>query len=152
MADEREGEGAGAAAEPAHGLVLVADNDSGVNDLLREVLSRFGLRNAAVGDGASALEFLQRGGVSLLVCDLDMPEMSGRELLDRLAEVPEAPPVLVVSGYLDARSERDLAARPGVRGVFRKPFDVFAFAARAAGVVAESRPGGAAAGASAPDP
>lgn len=119
-------------------LVLVADNDSGVNDLLREVLSRFGLRNAAVGDGVSALRFLERGGVSLLVCDLDMPEMDGRELIDRLAELPGPPPVLVVSGYLDARCERELAANAAVRGVFRKPFDVFAFAEKALQVVAEA--------------
>ena len=137
MAGDMAGDRAGGDAEVG-GLVLVADNDGGVNDLLREVLSRFGLRNAAVSDGMSALRYLERGGVSLLVCDLDMPEMSGRELIERLAELPEAPPVLVVSGYLDARSERDLASRPGVRGVFRKPFDVFAFAEKAAEVVAES--------------
>lgn len=126
------------ASDAGRGLVLVADNDAGVNDLLREVLGRFGLPTAAVGDGVSALDFLERGGVSLLVCDLDMPEIGGLELIDRLADLRHPPPVLVVSGYLDARSERELADRPGVRGVFRKPFDVFAFAEKAASVVAET--------------
>ena len=116
-------------------LVLVADNDSGVNDLLREVLERFGLRTVAVADGAAALKVIEQGSVALLVCDLDMPEMSGHEVLERLEGLPRPPAVLVVSGYLDARSERDFAARPGVRGVFRKPFDVFEFAEKAAEVV-----------------
>ena len=130
----------------ASGLVLVADNDLQVNDLLVEVLERNGLRTRAVVDGAAALEVIERGGVALLVCDLDMPEMSGHELLKRLHGHPRAPAVLVVSGYLDARSEREFAARPGVHGVFRKPFDVFAFAEKAAEVVAATSATGAAGG------
>jgi len=126
------------------GMVLVADNDLGVNDLLREVLERQGLRTRAVGDGAAALEVIESEDVSLLVCDLDMPEMSGQELLKRLEGHPRAPAVLVVSGYLDANTEREFGARPGVRGVFRKPFDVFAFAEHAAAVMAGSAEAGGA--------
>ena len=109
-------------------LVLVADNDAGVNDLLQDVLGRSGLRTVAVADGVTALRVIAEGGVALLVCDLEMAEMGGEEVLRHLAAMPDAPPVLVVSGYLDPHLERDLQGQRLVRGVFRKPFDVLAFA------------------------
>ncbi|MEM7202784.1 MAG: response regulator [Planctomycetota bacterium] len=112
-------------------LVLVVDNDLGVSTLLQEVLARCGLRTAGVADGVAALRFLEGGSVSLVVCDLDMPEMGGLELLDELERRKVRAPVLIVSGYLDGDLERRLADRPSVVGVFRKPFDVFVFAERA---------------------
>ena len=114
--------------DPASATVLVADNDPGVNGLLREVLGRSGLHTAAVEDGAAALAFIEGHRVSLLVCDLDMPKMGGEEVLEKLADRADSPPILVVSGYLDARVEARLAEHAHVRGVFRKPFDIFAFA------------------------
>lgn len=116
-------------AEP---LVLVADNDTGVRDLLCEVLRRHGMQTVVAGDGEEALKRLAVGSVDLLVCDLDMPVMGGEEVIRRLSDFASPPPVLVVSGYIDSLIERDLAAHEVVRGVFRKPFDVFAFAAEAA--------------------
>jgi len=109
-------------------VVLVADNDPGVSALLQEVLSRSGLRTVVVADGEAALQFLAQRGVAVLVCDLDMPKLGGEEVLQRLGEFADPPPVLVISGYLDAEIERQLRGHAAVRGVFRKPFDVFSFA------------------------
>jgi CheY-like chemotaxis protein len=107
-------------------LVLVADNDRAVSRLLCEVLGRVGLRAACVSDGASALRYLAEREVALLVCDLDMPGLGGRDVLRRLG--PGGPPAVVVSGFLDAAAEAELAALHEVRATFRKPFDIFAFA------------------------
>ena len=123
-------------------LVLVADNDMGVNELLRDVLAKQGIRTEGAYDGVSALQRLSEGGVSLLVCDLDMPAMGGKELIIQLERLPQAPPVIVVSGFLDSETHEQLDAEPLVRAVFRKPFDVFAFAARV-GEVAACAKGGA---------
>lgn len=119
----------------ASGTVLIADNDAGVNGLLQEVLRKRGLRTEAVYDGADALGRLLQGGVSLLVCDLDMPTLAGHELLTHLASIPGAPPAIVVSGYVDEATEAQLRALPVVRGVLAKPFDVFEFAELAVGLV-----------------
>ena len=62
------------------------------------------------------------------ICDLDMPKLSGEEVLEHLSKIPGSPPALVISGYLDASSNRRLLSIPGVRLTLRKPFDVFAFA------------------------
>jgi CheY-like chemotaxis protein len=67
---------------------------------------------------------LQAGGVELLICDLMMPGILGLELLERIAGLPRPPRVLVVSGCIDADTERRLAGHRFVRHVFRKPFDL----------------------------
>jgi len=117
-------------------LVLVADNDTGVNALLQEVLLQSGLRIASVTDGEAALQLIESTSIALLVCDLDMPKMGGEEVLRRLEEMPKPPPVVVISGFLDGRLEQQLRGHSMVREVFRKPFDVFQFAEVAAQIAA----------------
>ncbi|MGE3172889.1 MAG: response regulator [Planctomycetota bacterium] len=107
--------------------VLVADNDPGVRALLAEVVRRQGFQVATASDGLEARAALLAAQVDLFVCDLDMPRMSGPQVLQWLAAQPNQPPVVVVSGYLDARSEADLGQLPCVRALLRKPFDVLAF-------------------------
>ncbi|MGE0142867.1 MAG: response regulator [Planctomycetota bacterium] len=107
-------------------LVLVADNDPHVGQVLVLFLERAGLRVEACADGRAAEARLARGGVAALVCDLDMPHMAGEVLLERLGE--RAPPTVVVSGYVDHRMEERLRAHPRVVDVLRKPFDLPSFA------------------------
>lgn len=111
-------------------LVLVADNDPHVSQVLVLFLERAGLRVEACSDGRAAAARLARGDVAVLVCDLDMPHLPGEVLLERLGE--RAPPTLVVSGYVDQRMEERLRAHPRVVEVLRKPFDLPSFARRVA--------------------
>jgi CheY-like chemotaxis protein len=115
--------------------VLIADNDPGVTGVLTLFLERAGLRVEAVADGEEALTRLRGGGVDLLVCDLDMPRLSGEDVLAELAGWAAAPPVLVVSGYVDSRLEGELSGHPAVRAVLRKPFDLVEFSRRVVDLV-----------------
>ena len=108
--------------------VLIADNDVAVSGLLSDLLVDRGLSCETVHDGEAALQRLRAGGVSVLVTDLDMPRLSGQELLRHMDEVEKAPRTIVVSGYVDAQVEEDLRRVPTVRHVLRKPFDVIEFA------------------------
>jgi CheY-like chemotaxis protein len=107
--------------------VLVADNDPGVRALLAELARRQGYGVRTAEDGEAACTELARGGVDVFVCDLDMPKLSGTQVLDWLGQQPHQPATVVVSGYLDARTTDGLARRPWVRASLRKPFDVLAF-------------------------
>ena len=109
-------------------LVLIADNDRAVSSLLGEVLGRAGLVVHTVFDGEAARLRARDPGVAVLVCDLDMPRLSGIEVIESLADLPDPPLVVVVSGYLDGAIQRRLGAKPYVRGVLPKPFDLLAFA------------------------
>lgn len=128
--------------------ILIADNDPGVTLVLEHTLRRDGFDAIEkVPDGKAALERLSQGGVDLLICDLDMPEMSGEDLLQELHNWDAPPPVVVVSAFLDAVVERSLARSKALRGTLLKPFDLGAFAETVQAALAVERPGGAAPGA-----
>ncbi len=110
------------------GTVLIADNDTAVNSLLTAILTDRGLLCVSVFDGEAALARLHEGGIDVLVTDLDMPKLDGRQLLGRLSEIDPQPATLVISGYLDALAEDQLRQHAAVRQVLRKPFDVMQFA------------------------
>lgn len=111
-------------------LVLIADNDCSVSSLLAEVLQRRGVEVRQVFDGEAARDLVQTLAVRVLVCDLDMPRLSGLELLEGLPQDPRSPRVVVVSGYLDSVILERLRRLPNVLEVLRKPFDLLDFAER----------------------
>lgn len=108
---------------------LIADNDPGVRMLLADLVRRAGFVVRAVADGEAARDELERGSFDLLVCDLDMPKLSGQQLLRWLAAEPVPPAVVVVSGYVDAKMKEDLEQHRCVRSILRKPFDIMGFVA-----------------------
>ena len=114
--------------------VLIADNDVAVNALLTDILCDRGLHCESVHDGEQALARLRRGGIDVLVTDLDMPNLDGQGLFEHLPEIDPPPDTVVISGYLDRAVEETLDALPLVRHIFRKPFDVHEFAAVVFGI------------------
>lgn len=110
--------------------VLLADNDRAVSALLTEILTRTGLAVAHAYDGDTARAMVRQPGLRAIVCDLDMPRTSGLEVLESMVDLCAAPPVVVISGYLDASIHERLRRLPFVREVLAKPFDLLAFAAR----------------------
>lgn len=108
-------------------VVLIADNDRAVGGLLRELLSRSGAEVHMVEDGEAAKQRLAQGGIDVLVCDLDMPRASGQDVAAWLATQAQQPVMIVVSGYVDEATRSQLEARPFVKHVWSKPFDLFAF-------------------------
>jgi PAS domain S-box-containing protein len=83
-------------------LLLVEDEDS-VRELVRNVLRESGYRVLEASRGAEALELseLFAGRIDLLVTDVVMPGMSGRELARRLVSSRPQIKVLYISGYAD---------------------------------------------------
>ena len=113
------------AARSLHGTetVLVAEDEDGVRELLRKVLVEYGYTVLAARHGSDALMMAgeRRDGIDLLLTDIVMPEMSGRELAETLLDRRPELKVLYISGYTD-----DEVLQRGVRGrevaLIRKPF------------------------------
>jgi CheY-like chemotaxis protein len=110
MAEARVGvatpgaERSGAApAEPTTALILVVDDDLAVRQVASRVLRRAGYRVLEAGDGSEALEVArsQDGPLDLLLTDVIMPGMNGRELAERLTEERPGTRLLFMSAYTE---------------------------------------------------
>jgi CheY-like chemotaxis protein len=83
--------------------VLVAEDDANVLQLAREVLRRYGYAVLEAADGLEAvrLGMQHEGEIDLLIADVVMPKLGGRELADRLALHRPGLRTLYISGYTD---------------------------------------------------
>jgi two-component system, cell cycle sensor histidine kinase and response regulator CckA len=90
---------------PRPGVALVAEDDVAVRGIITRVLQEEGFKVLEAGNGQEALELVAKagvdGGVRLLVTDLAMPALGGRELAESLREQGFLAPVLFISGYPD---------------------------------------------------
>lgn len=92
-----------AAASEGHTL-LVVDDEAALRRALARALTRKGFRVLEAGSGPEALAVMRRDGAAVraLITDVRMPAMSGFELVDALLAEGFRPPVLFISGQLDA--------------------------------------------------
>jgi CheY-like chemotaxis protein len=82
--------------------ILVVEDEEGLRKLVREVLEQRGYRVLSAGSGEEALNVASRTGrIDLLLTDVVMPNMNGRELARVLGEERPTLPVLYLSGYTD---------------------------------------------------
>ena len=123
--------------------VLVAEDQPEVRRLALRILEANGYQLLEASSGPEALELSRRheGPIDLLVTDVMMPGMTGRELATRLHEARPNVKVLYVSGY-----SADIIGREGVldEGVdyLPKPFTPTELAVKVREVLGQSRPAG----------
>jgi two-component system, cell cycle sensor histidine kinase and response regulator CckA len=82
--------------------ILLAEDEEMVRHLVRDVLKKYGYEVLEVSNGGAALLICEhhQGQIDLLVTDVIMPEVSGRELENRLRQVRPDMKVLFMSGYM----------------------------------------------------
>jgi len=113
-----------------HGTVLVVDDDEPVRELMARVLQSCGYRVLSAEEGGGALELFGDGtGIDLVVLDMMMPGMGGRECLVRMRRRNPGARVLITTGYTSGGSARELL-REGATGILEKPLDLIEFAAK----------------------
>ncbi len=83
--------------------ILLVEDDEAVRQLARASLETYGYTVLAAADAAQALRLVEErhGQIDLLVTDVVMPQMSGRELVEQLRQRFPTLKVLYVSGYTD---------------------------------------------------
>jgi CheY-like chemotaxis protein/CHASE3 domain sensor protein len=93
--------------------VLVVEDDERQRESIRQLLSTEGVEISGVATAGEALERLKHTTFDCLVLDLSLPDLSGYELLERMAETDEVafPPVIVYTGRSLARDEEQRLRR-----------------------------------------
>jgi hypothetical protein len=93
------------------GSLLLVDDESSLVDLLAPALTRQGYKVSTAGEAEAALaQWDSQGGFDLLVTDLRMPGMDGKELALRLREKRPGLPVLFISGWSPETPDAGLEA------------------------------------------
>src|SRR3989449_11209044 len=103
--------------------VLLVEDDEAVRTLARKMLASHGYTVLAAPSGADALELAasHAGPIHLLVTDVVLPGMSGRELAARFQSVRPGLKVLYTSGYTDEAIVHHGVLDPGI-AFLQKPF------------------------------
>jgi CheY-like chemotaxis protein len=105
------------------GAVLVVDDEPMVRNVLQSMLERLGYEVTAAEDGAEAAKIFRENpeGFGLVISDLSMPGMDGRETLAALRKIRPDIPTILASGYDEARVLAKTRGEPP--GAFlHKPF------------------------------
>ena len=117
-------------------LVLVADDDPDILDLVRYRLERSGYEVAVARDGLDAVQLAGELSPSLAVLDVMMPSLNGFEVTRRLREDPatrEIPVILLTARAQEADVQEGFDA--GADDYIRKPFSPRELSARVQAVL-----------------
>lgn len=109
-------------------VILIADDEAEIRDLLRLYLENSGYDVLEAADGLEALEVLEKEHVDLTVLDVMMPRMNGLHVLKKIRETSNIP-VLVFSAK-DADSDKILGLNLGADDYLTKPFNPLEAVAR----------------------
>ncbi|MBT7064875.1 MAG: response regulator [Verrucomicrobia bacterium] len=109
-------------------MILIVDDDARMIATLRTVLEHEGESVVTASNGVEAYGMLKSQPCTMMLMDVNMPELSGTELLKLLKDEDIRIPTIVMTGNEDC-SAASFAAYPSVIGFERKPFDVMKLAA-----------------------
>ncbi len=122
--------------------ILVVEDHADVRRLMIEMLTHTGYGVLSAGDGAEALSLAERhpGPIHLLVTDVVMPGLTGREIADRVRRIRPETKVLYVSGYTHNVIMHHGVPDPGII-YLQKPFTPEGLAAKVREALGDSTGG-----------
>lgn len=120
------------ASRKANETILIVEDEDGVRELLCHTLDNFGYRVLTASDGEEGLKVSREydGAIDLVVTDMVMPNMGGREMVAEILKVRQDVKIIFMSGYSESLvMQNDLLDH---RSIFlSKPFDLDVLAAKA---------------------
>lgn len=110
---------------PGEGTILLVDDEELILDVGKGILDKLGYRTLIADSGKEAIEIYRENQnvITLVILDMVMPEMNGRETYDRLKEINPQIKILLSSGYSIDGAARDIL-KGSSDGFIQKPFDV----------------------------
>lgn len=103
--------------------ILIIEDQTGIRLLLEEVFTKEGIITFAVENGMEALNILENEKIDYLLLDMNMPKMSGIEILEKIKPLENEIDAYLMTGYYDDQLI-EKAKQLGVKKFFSKPFNV----------------------------
>ncbi len=114
-------------------LVLVVDDEPGMQDIVQMYLARAGFRVVLAGDGEAALAAVEREMPALIILDLMLPSVDGLEVCRRLRRISDVPIIMLTARDEDV--DKVVGLELGADDYVTKPFNPRELAARAKAVL-----------------
>ncbi len=112
---------------PAGGTetILVVDDESLIADLAKQMLEQVGYSVITAGSGEEALDiyFQQKSDIALVILDLIMPGIGGKQCLEELLKIDPQVKALIASGF-DGRGDLKRFLDREAKGIVAKPFEM----------------------------
>jgi len=122
--------------------ILIVDDEASILDNLAPFLSRAGFIVEQAEDGIVALEKVESFAPDIVILDVIMPKMDGRQVLRELRDNEQWVPVILLTQVGDA-TERAMALTEGADDYLNKPYDPHELVARVNSILRRMRQGGA---------
>lgn len=119
--------------------VLLVDDEEAIRANLASFLARSGFEVIMAADGEEALRQIEALPPQIIVLDVLMPRLDGREVLRRLRRSDNWTPVILLTQVGEA-TERAMALEEGADDYLNKPFDPHELIARMRSVLRRARP------------
>jgi len=121
--------------------VLLVEDEEAVRELVRDILELQGYTVLSAHEGGEALQLCEQydGSIHLIITDVVMPGMTGRELVEHVSSMRPETSVLYMSGYTDDAIVRHGVLEPGTN-FLQKPFTPDALARKVHAVLSALPP------------
>jgi PAS domain S-box-containing protein len=111
--------------ETKQGTILVVDDEYNIRSMMKEIMEMSGLKVFTAGNGQDGLDLYKqnRREIDLIIMDMVMPIMDGREAFKEIRKLNPEQKIFIISGYSQREDMEDLLEN-GAVGFMRKPFQV----------------------------
>jgi len=103
--------------------ILVVDDDATQREIASAMLSFLGYRVDTVDSGEAAVAYFKDASVDLLLLDMMMPGMNGRETYEAISRIQPGQKAVIASGFSDTDDVNE-AQRLGAGGLLKKPYTI----------------------------
>jgi len=120
--------------------ILLVDDEEAITTNLASFLERAGFTVVVAGDGEEALRCTADFAPDLIVLDVLMPKLDGRQVCRRLRAAGNWTPIIMLT-QVGSPAERAMTLEEGADDYLNKPFDPYELVARIRAVLRRARPG-----------
>ena len=116
--------------------ILLIDDEEIVINMSEMMLKRLGYKVLKAHDGDEGLQMFEenKSKIDLIISDLEMPKMNGKEVMDKVREIDPQIKVMLSSGALTEADERNVIDK-GFNGFIKKPYDMNALCEKIAVII-----------------